>query len=242
MTNAVHRELHVLIDPTASWLSDAKGEITLSGFGQRGPMSGVPCVSQVTTPTIVAKNPYTNMSMTKPFWVLVPPIVVTWQSKDLSLFTPSGAPTMNYVEVLPTSATSHNTPASRPSTASRPSGASPKSGGGSRHQGLSGGQIAGIVIGILSFLGIAGILVAFLIRRRRRNRPVHTPNDASASDDHDPKIVNKPEIDGSSIHEITGASKPAEADPSHAISELEGGGLISRNSDSNVHPRVTSNT
>ncbi|RSH84997.1 uncharacterized protein EHS24_006574 [Apiotrichum porosum] len=38
------------------------------------------------------------------------------------------------------------------------------------HKGLSGGAIAGIVVGVLAFVALLGALAFFLIRRRRRAR------------------------------------------------------------------------
>ena len=54
----------------------------------------------------------------------------------------------------------------------------------------------------------------------------------------DAKDRRTSELDGAPLNELTGASRPVDSDPSHGISELEGGGLSARNGESNAQPRV----
>ena len=178
------------------------------------------CASVVTTPTIVAQNAFTNASVSGTYLAIHYPIEVTWQSKDLGLFTPYGAPTMDYKGVIPTSASS----ASRSSIASRTNSASMSSNSTHRHRShhaLSTGGIAGIAVGIALFVGLVVVLLGFLQRQKRRRKC----RDESAGTEsvYDVKDRRISEADGTPLNELTGVSRPAEADPSHGISELEGG-------------------
>ena len=115
---------------------------------------------------------------------MLPQVAVTWQSSDLSIFTPTSAPALPTESLLAyessvaaRSRTSNNVPAT--AAPSRPQGSStgtssPVSGGGG---GLSTGAKAGIGVGVaVGALLVLGLLIWFW-RRHKKQSKEYKPQD-----------------------------------------------------------------
>ena len=191
-------------------------------------------MTTVTTPTVVALNPSTNISISTAFVAADWYIKVAWASSDLNDFKPASAPLLTSVSQtastasLPSSngnSSTMQTPGPPPSRLSASNaGVTTSAATTSAHSnapnGLSTGAEAGIGVGA----SIAGLLliaaVTFFLLRNRRHRKVR---DSAPAGHGMVDAKNAPEEkDSQRIHEAHGDSRLAEADSSNVRAELEG--------------------
>jgi hypothetical protein len=121
-----------------------------------------------------------------------------------------------------------------PSSSSTPSATltptnttSPVSGGGS---GLSGGAIAGIVIGCVAGVALLAALIFFLVRRRRQQHESTAAAEAAAEEPEmsptieykDPIPNDGARVAGAKLHELPSSQKAAGGELSgHGLQELQ---------------------
>lgn len=159
------------------------------------------CTQIVTTPTRIVSGTKTTR-MTDPFVAVERAISVGWASSDLSKFFPASAPLLEFDLQEPRSS---SYPGSNP--------------GYSKPSGLSTSAKAGISIGVLCVCVLSGILI-LLLRRARRHYKRRKQSDVFSAEK---ASCSGAELSGQQISEAHGHSKPAEADSSHVLVELDGG-------------------
>ena len=187
------------------------------------------CQTVFSKPTVVALNDYTNVSMSTPFTALDWPIVVAWETSDLSSFTPQSAPLrrttyQRFLTTIP-GASSLSAAPQQPMSPSKPTApVTPGSLPGTQGQSLqmSTGAKAGIAIGAFSALLLTVAILIMLVRRRRRTYLVKSyPADSAISADQ-PSNARKAEMESRHVCEVNGIPRPAEADDKHARAEMDG--------------------
>ena len=186
------------------------------------------CQTVFSTPTVVALNDYTNVSMSTPFTALDWPIVVAWETSDLSSFMPQSAPLrrttyQRFLTTIP-GASSMSAARQQPMSPSR-STAPVTPGSSSRSYGqssqMSTGAKAGIAIGASLVLLVLVAIPVMLIMRRRRIGPKHPSSTNSGASTDSSSNTGKAEMESCHVCEVNGIPRPAEADDKHARVEMD---------------------
>lgn len=155
-----------------------------------------------------------TVTVTGPLTMWAQPIVIAYQSSDLSHFV--------------TTTTTTSAPTSTPLTTSSPSGASlpTTSSAPTSDSGLSRGALAGIIVSaVVLCCAFLGSLVWLILRHRRRG----SPHAGIAAVESDARFLGQVNVlvglDSRAVAELDGRAAPTEVDGTEQSSELDGRGI-----------------
>lgn len=131
-------------------------------------------------------------------------------SRAIGVLPQPTPPDYSYLSQTSSNSTSNSTISSTPS-------ASASSAAAAAASGISGGAIAGIVIGVIAALALIGLLVFFLMRRRRQHRKgveLTELDGGAAAAEKQRKPSNFSELQAENLHEMGHADGHASELPS----------------------------